>query len=112
MVASLAFPTNRLGAAVSLDTVVHRYAAGLFFVSLPVAAFLTLRRFPGRGVRWLTLISVVAGVAFLVSHVPLVLPGFPGAHAVATVLPRGIAERVLLAANLVLLCGLARRVAR
>ena len=112
LVASLAFPTNRLGAAVSLDTVLHRYAAGLFFVSLPVAAFLTLRRFPSPIGYWLTLLSVVAGVAFLVSHVPLVLPGFPGAHVVATLIPRGIAERFLFAADLVLLSGLAWRVAR
>jgi uncharacterized protein DUF998 len=112
LLASIAFPTNALGASVSTDTVLHRYAAGLFFVSLPVATILTLRRLPSRTVAWLTAASILAGIAFLVSHLPLVLPELPGAHVVATVLPRGIAERVLLATDLVLLAGLARRVVR
>jgi len=112
LLASIAFPTNALGAAVSVDTVVHRYAAGLFFVSLPVAALLTLRRLPDRGVAWLTALSVVAGVVFLVSHVPLVFPGWPGAQVVATVLPRGLAERGLLLVDLALVAVVGRRVLR
>ncbi len=125
LLASIAFPTKAMGAAVTVDTVLHRYAAGLFFVSLPdryaaglffvslpVAALCTLRHLPSPAVAWLTALSVLAGIAFLISHLPLVLPESPGAHLVATVLPRGIAERVLLAADLVLLAGLARRVAR
>ncbi|HEX4701623.1 MAG TPA: DUF998 domain-containing protein [Pseudonocardiaceae bacterium] len=106
LLASIAFPTNALGAAVSVDTVLHRYAAGLFFVSLPVAAWLT--RLPA--VRRATAWSVGAGIAFLVSHVPLVLPGWPGAHLIATVLPRGLAERVLLVVDLGLLSALGRAV--
>ncbi len=112
LLASIAFPTNAMGAAVTVDTVLHRYAAGLFFVSLPVAALCALRHLPSPVVAWLTALSVLAGIAFLISHLPLVLPESPGAHLVATVLPRGIAERVLLATDLVLLAGLARRVAR
>jgi hypothetical protein len=105
--ASIAFPTNALGAAVSVDTVLHRYSAGLFFVSLPVGALLTLRRLPDRAVGWLTGLGVVAGVVFLVSHVPLVFPGWPGARVMATMLPRGLAERGLLAVDLALLAVLA-----
>jgi hypothetical protein len=112
LLASIAFPTNAAGAAVSVDTVLHRYAAGLFFVSLPVAALLTLRRLPDRGVAWLTALSVMAGVAFLVSHVPLVFPGWPGARVVATVVPRGLAERGLLLVDLALLAVAGRRVLR
>jgi hypothetical protein len=111
LVASIAFPTNVIGAAVSLDTVLHRYAAGLFFVSVPIAAVYTLRLLPSRAVGWLTALSLLAGFGFLVSHIPLVLPGFPGAHLVADLVPRGIAERVLLGADLALLGGLALRVA-
>jgi hypothetical protein len=112
LLASVAFPTNALGAAVSLDTVLHRYAAGLFFVSLPIAAVFLLRRLPSQSAALLTYASVLAGVAFLGSHLPLAMPALPDAHLLATLLPRGIVERVLLAADLALLVGLARRVAR
>jgi hypothetical protein len=112
LLASIAFPTNAVGAAVSVDTVLHRYAAGLFFVSLPVAALLILRRLPDRGVAWLTALSVVAGVVFLVSHIPLVFPGWPGAPAVATAVPRGLAERGLLMVDLALVAVAGRRVLR
>jgi hypothetical protein len=115
LLASIAFPTNAVGAAVSVDAVVHRYAAGVFFVSLPVAALLTLRRLPDRGVAWLTGLGVLAGVLFLASHVPLVFPDWSGARLVAASLPRGLAERGLLLVDLSLLAGLAmagRRVPR
>jgi Protein of unknown function (DUF998) len=107
LLASIAFPTNALGAAVSVDTVVHRYAAGVFFVSLPVAALLTLRRLPDRAVAWLTGLGVVAGVLFLASHAPLVFPDWSGARLVATLLPRGLAERGLLLVDLAVLAVLA-----
>jgi Protein of unknown function (DUF998) len=112
LLASIAFPTNAVGAAVSVDTVLHRYAAGLFFVSLPVAALLILRRLPDRGVAWLTALSVGAGIVFLVSHIPLVFPGWPGAPVVATVVPRGLAERGLLLVDLALVAVAGRRVLR
>jgi hypothetical protein len=112
LLASIAFPTNAVGAAVSVDTVLHRYAAGLFFVSLPVAALLILRRLPDRGVAWLTALSAVAGIAFLVSHIPLVFPGWPGARVVAAAVPRGLAERGLLVVDLALVAVAGRRVLR
>lgn len=112
LLASIAFPTNTVGAAESLDTVLHRYAAGLFFVSLPVAAIILVRRLPSRPLALLTACSVLAGIAFVASHIPLVLPELPGAHLIAAALPRGIAERVLLATDLLLLAGLVRRVGR
>ncbi len=103
----MSFPTNAVGTAVSADTVLHRYAAGLFFVSVPVGALLTLRRVPDRAAAWLTGLGALAGVVFLVSHVPLVFPDWPGSPVVAALLPRGFAERGLLAVDLALLAGLA-----
>ncbi|HEY3751166.1 MAG TPA: DUF998 domain-containing protein [Pseudonocardiaceae bacterium] len=107
LVATIAFPTNALGTAESPATVLHRYAAGLFFVSLPVAALMVLRQLPNRLVRIGTAASVVTGVLFLVSHVPLVLPAWPGAHEIGTLLPRGLVERALLTVDIALLAALA-----
>jgi hypothetical protein len=127
LVATIAFPTNVLGTAESPATVLHRYAAGLFFVSLPVAALMVLRRLPNNPsnpnnpnnsnniVRIGTAASVVTGVLFLVSHIPLVLPDWPGAQEIATLLPRGLVERTLLTVDIALLAALAcsaRRVVR
>jgi hypothetical protein len=108
LLAAAAFPTNPIGTVTSLDTVLHRYAAGLFFVCLPVAALLTLRRVPDPATRLLTTASVVASLLFLASHLPLVFPGFPDAHVVGALLPRGLAERTALAVDLTLLASLAR----
>ncbi|HKN96597.1 MAG TPA: DUF998 domain-containing protein, partial [Pseudonocardiaceae bacterium] len=104
LVATVAFPTNAIGTAATVDTVLHRYAAGLFFVSLPVAAALSLRHHPNRAGRLLTAASVLIGLAFLASHL----------RQIAAVLPRGIAERALLVVDIVLLAVLAapRRAAR
>lgn len=115
LIAAIAFPTNLPGAPVSADTVLHRFAAGIFFVALPLAGLLVLRRRSDRAARRMTVLSMTTGLAFVVSHVPLVLPGFPGAHLIGTLLPRGLAERALLASELGLLATLAlanRRVAR
>jgi hypothetical protein len=110
LMATIAFPTNALGTAASSSTVLHRYAAAAFFVSLPIAALLTRHIVPSAAVGWVTAISILAGVAFLVSHIPLVLPHWPGAHEIAAVLPRGLAERGLLAVDLGLLAVLARSI--
>jgi hypothetical protein len=108
LVATIVFPTNALGTATSYTAVLHRYAAALFFVSLPVAAVLIGRVLPHHPL--LTVVSIVIGVAFLASHVPLVLPGWPGAPQIATVLPRGLAERALLAVDMALLASLTRSI--
>ncbi|HEX3589094.1 MAG TPA: DUF998 domain-containing protein [Pseudonocardiaceae bacterium] len=107
LVATIAFPTNVIGTATTANAVLHRYAAGLFFVSLPIAAFLSLRHHPSRTVTALTTLSVLVGLTFLASHVPLVLPDWPGAHQIGAVLPRGIAERALLTVDIALLAALA-----
>jgi Protein of unknown function (DUF998) len=107
LVATIAFPTNALGTAESPATVLHRCAAGLFFVSLPIAAMMVLRQLPNRLVRLGTAASVVTGVLFLISHIPLVLPGWPGAPEIAALLPRGLVERVLLTVDIALLATLA-----
>jgi hypothetical protein len=117
LLASVLFPTNALGTVAAAPAVLHRYAAGLFFVSLPLAALAVLRRVarPEPLVRGLTVASIVAGLAFLLSHLPLIVPGFPGAEVIQVLLPRGLAERGLLAVDLGLLAALAaatRRVTR
>ena len=104
LLASIVFPTNVIGTPASADAVLHRYAAGLFFFSLPLAAFAILRKLPGLLVRRLTMASVLCGILFLLSHL----------SAVGDVLPRGLAERGLLTVDLGLLAALAthaRRVA-
>jgi hypothetical protein len=101
LLATVLVPTNVVGSPVTTDAVLHRYAAGLFFVSLPIAALLS------RLAPWLTVVSVLAGIAFLVSHIPLLFPQWPAAHAIAVVLPRGLAERGLLTVDIALLARLA-----
>src|SRR5262249_59079731 len=103
-----AFPTNAIGTPENLDPVLHRYVAAAFFVSLPIAALLL--RVPA--VRPLVLVGLAIGVAFLVSHVPLIFPDWPAAPAIATVLPRGLVERCLLGADMVLIARLAGQVGR
>lgn len=111
LLASIAFPTNTLGTAVSDSAVAHRYAAGVFFVALPLAGFWLHRRLPPSGTlgRW-TAASVLTGLAFLASHIPLLFPHFPGAGTIATLLPRGLAERVLLGIDIGLLGAACRAV--
>lgn len=110
LVGSVVFPTNALGTPGNVDTVLHRCAAGLFFVALPLAALAVWRRLdgPAGALGWLIAASVATSGVFLVSHVPLTLPGAPGHTLVPDLLPRGIAERVTLGADLVLLCSLVR----
>jgi hypothetical protein len=91
--ASVVFPTNALGTAPDEATVLHRYAAALFFIAVPIAA-VSLGRRP------LALLSGLVGTAFLLSHIPLVFPGFPHADLIGTVLPRGLVERLLLVADI------------
>ncbi len=94
--ASVAFPTNVLGAAVDEATVLHRYAAALFFLAVPMVAAALARAGLGRGLRWAAVLSVLVGVAFLISHIPLVFPDLPHADLIGTLLPRGLVERILL----------------
>ena len=136
--ASVVFPTNVLGTAADEATVLHRYAAALFFIAVPIAAVSLARASlprPATGAvltsvaparpavtgrsavvgpamaaalarsaaarldRWMWrfgLLSALVGIAFLISHIPLVFPGFPHADLIATVLPRGLVERLLL----------------
>lgn len=137
--ASVVFPTNVLGTAADEATVLHRYAAALFFIAVPIAAVSLARAslprpaatsadlasaaparpaVTGRSAvvgpamaaalarsaaarldRWMWrfgLLSALVGIAFLISHIPLVFPGFPHADLIATVLPRGLVERLLL----------------
>jgi hypothetical protein len=94
--ASVVFPTNALGTAADEATVLHRYAAALFFIAVPIAAASLARAGTSRAARWLAPLSALIGIAFLISHIPLVFPDFPHADIIGTVLPRGLVERLLL----------------
>ncbi|HEV3361252.1 MAG TPA: DUF998 domain-containing protein [Pseudonocardiaceae bacterium] len=94
--ASVVFPTNALGTAVDEATVLHRYAAGLFFIAIPIVAAALARAGFGRGLRVCAVFSTLVGIAFLISHVPLVFPDFPHADLIGTLFPRGLIERILL----------------
>lgn len=91
--ASVVFPTNALGSAPDEATVLHRYAAALFFLAVPIAAASLAR---GR----LAVLSALVGIAFLISHIPLVFPDFPHADLIGTILPRGLIERLLLVTDI------------
>jgi hypothetical protein len=105
LMATIAFPTNVLGTPSTETAVLHRCAAAVFFVCLAAAALLTPHR--SRATRMLTLTSLVAGALFLISHIPLLFPGWPGAHQIAVLLPRGLMERGLLLADMALVGSLA-----
>ena len=79
---------------------------GIFFVSLPIAAMLTT------ATRTWTTASIGLGLLFLLSHVPLLWPGWPGSPEIATVLPRGLVERGLLLTDMALLASLTKQVTR
>jgi hypothetical protein len=102
LVATVAFPTNTLGTATTASAVLHRYAAALFFVGLPIATALTTKA------RAWTVASVGVGVLFLISHIPLLWPGWPGAPEIATIVPRGLVERGLLLVDMALLASMTK----
>jgi hypothetical protein len=106
--ASVVFPTNALGTAADESTVLHRYAAALFFIAVPIVAGSLARAGFGRGVGWLAGLSALAGIAFLISHIPLVLPGFPHAELIGTLLPRGLVERILLLVDIGTIAAISR----
>jgi hypothetical protein len=113
LLASVVFPTNVLGTVADESTVLHRYAAGLFFVAVPIAAWSLARAAvragsPTPATGRLAVVSVLVGTAFLLSHLPLVFPAFPRADLIATVLPRGLVERVLLVVDSCALAVIAR----
>ncbi len=110
LIATLVFPTNALDTAVDTSAVVHRYVAGVFFVSLAIAALLTTT--PHTRARNWTTAGIGVGILFLISHVPLLWPDWPGSPEIATILPRGLAERGLLLTDMALLASMAKRVTR
>jgi hypothetical protein len=108
--ASVVFPTNALGTAADESTVLHRYAAALFFIAVPIAAASLARAGLGRPVRRLAFLSALVGIAFLLSHIPLLFPGFPHADLVGDALPRGLVERLLLLVDIVTVAVIGRSV--
>jgi hypothetical protein len=116
-VLAVVFPTNAAGTPAELAAQVHRYAVGWMFAVLPAAMWLLARRSRNQA-RWrsgapllggLAVTTAVAGGAFLLSHIPIVLFGSPGFALV------GVVERVLFGMEIALLvAGLvtARRAAR
>ena len=106
--ASVVFPTNVLGTVADESTVLHRYAAALFFIAVPIAAASLARAGLGRGTGRVAVLSALVGVAFLLSHIPLVFPDFPHADLIGTILPRGLVERLLLLVDIVAIAVISR----
>ncbi|MBB1154773.1 DUF998 domain-containing protein [Amycolatopsis sp. DR6-1] len=72
------FPTDPTGVETSFSGAVHRYAGAAMFVCLPLAGWLLARRQPeAKAVRWLSLASGAASLAFLLAHAPLLEQSVP-----------------------------------
>lgn len=105
-VLTAAFPTDATRAAVvSLAGQIHRYAAFVVFVGLPVAAWLLVRHSAtraARAVRVLVALSAGAVVLTLLMH-----PSSPVQHLLAVPGWEGGAERLLAGADIALVAVLA-----
>lgn len=105
------FPTDPVGAGLSLDGELHRWAIVVAFTSLPCAAW-SLSRPVGpphawsehaRSIRGLSAVSFAGIGVMLLSYAPVVFDALDGLPVVI-----GATERLLLAIDLVLLVVLAR----
>lgn len=101
-VVAAAFPTDQSrGAVLSLSAQIHRYAALVVFVSLPLAGWLVVRGstgLPWRLVRGVACVSSVVVAATLLLH-----PGSPVARVVGHPGWEGGVQRLLAATDLALL---------
>ncbi|MFD2473118.1 DUF998 domain-containing protein [Amycolatopsis silviterrae] len=78
LVVATFFPTDPTGVETSFSGAVHRYAGAAMFVCLPLAGWLLARRRPeAKAVRWLSLASGAASLAFLLAHLPLLEQSVP-----------------------------------
>ncbi len=78
LVVATFFPTDPTGVETSFSGAVHRYAGAAMFVCLPLAGWLLARRRPeATAVRWLSLASGAASLAFLLAHAPLLEQSVP-----------------------------------
>ncbi|OIV37761.1 hypothetical protein BIV57_09320 [Mangrovactinospora gilvigrisea] len=113
------FPTDAEFAPISLSGNIHRYAATVAMVAMPVAGLLTARRLRvgawrrvGKAAALATGASLLTLVVYLVTCIPSVLPHTPLAEAFNAAFPgfnaRGLTERIVLTAEvaLVLTTGL------
>jgi hypothetical protein len=100
-VAAAAFPTDESrGPAMSLSAQIHRYAALVVFVSLPLGGWLAVRG--NAGLRW-RLVRGVAGVSSVVVAATLLLhPGSPVARVLGHPGWEGGVQRLMAASDVVL----------
>lgn len=105
-VVAAAFPTDATRVpSPSLSGQIHRYAALLVFVGVPLAGWLLARGVPGaaaRAVRWVVFVSAVAVAATLLMH-----PHSPVAEALGRPGWEGVFQRALATSDLVLLAAMA-----
>lgn len=100
-----AFRTDLGAASVTMSAQIHRYAAGVVFFCLPIAAFLVARRLPRPTSLYASMIVTSALLAlFLTCH----LGPMPAAIGELS----GLIQRLLFAAELVLMAQLVRVVSR
>jgi hypothetical protein len=98
LVAAAVVPTNEPGLPMDTAAYLHRYASVVAFLALPVAGWLLARRLGGRAAGWLrglTLTSLLLAAAMIWS-------AYPGDRVLI-----GLAERLLILAEVVLLAVVA-----
>ncbi|MFI6818616.1 DUF998 domain-containing protein [Nonomuraea sp. NPDC050328] len=93
-----AFPTDRPGVPLSLSGGIHRYAAFVAFLVMPVAGFL-LARARIRYARAVRLLSTVALVALVAVVLPYVIRMF-GVPLTNADIPAGVTQRVVVVTEL------------
>lgn len=112
------FRADPTGAPTTLTGLVHKLAGGLLFGSMPVAGWLLARRFAtrhgwvplSRRVRRLAAVAAALFACFLVTYLPLFGVPLPGGAALVAV--QGLAERLVLLPELVLVVLVAIRLVR
>ena len=102
------FPTDPMGARMSLDGETHRWSIVLAFVSLPAAGRLIARRPPpdghGRAHRRIGALSAASFAALgvlMLTYAPVVFPELAGGPVII-----GLSERLVLAVDLALLVSM------
>ncbi|WP_254126249.1 DUF998 domain-containing protein [Amycolatopsis sp. CA-230715] len=85
---------------------IHQYACLFAFLSLPGIGFAVLERVPDARIRKLTFLSVGTLALFGLSYLFNALRDVPDVSDLSAMLPVGVMQRLTLAVDLALLCGL------
>ncbi len=103
------FPTNIPGTPADFSAGVHRAAGAVQFATLPLAGFLLAKRAilvrewhqTAVWVYWFSVATGILSTLFLLSHIPMVFPGW------SEFIPRGAVQRVVFVMEIALLAVIA-----